>query len=317
MNNIVHDNIDYESFPSFEHSPGGSHHAFIHEFLETGPMPSVSHPQTHTETLQPNMPQDGRTRGDILVDELMMLIKAPFDSRANMSQLLHDLKHHEDAFDRTILREGSKSSLVTEYEQHYLFTAINLVCVVTSVGYHGKKSSGLDGQLRDQDLARLRNTLEWMRARVQDVRETFNVIPAANSTLQPLYIIHQTVQMVIGVDKLLQQPSFQKNQKTVERFQSFVNEPVRELLKELKNAAAHIKTTMDKGGHIDMIISQIEEFPNPQDEYFSEEVIGDNYTKATLGKGLRRVLTPEFTELFASELVASWNESILGLQCLL
>lgn len=267
-----------------------------------------------------NIPQDERTRGDLLIDELMMVIRAPFNSSADMTRLLQDLKQHDSAFYKTALWDSStliKNDPLTEYENRYLFNACNLIRMVLSVGYHGKRSSGVDGQLRDQDLAHLRLTLESMKARVQYVRGIFIGIPSARLALQPLYSIYETVQMVMGVDKLLQHPSFQKNPKTVERYQSFVNEPVRGILEELKKTADHIKNNMDQGGRIDDVLWMINEFPNPENDHFSEEVIDDDYTKATIGKGLRRILTPEFTEVFASELVASWDESILGLQCLL
>lgn len=46
MNEALHDNIDYKSFPSFDRSPKGAGDAFVHVFLNSGPKPTVS--PTHT-----------------------------------------------------------------------------------------------------------------------------------------------------------------------------------------------------------------------------------------------------------------------------
>lgn len=244
----------------------------------------------------------------------MMIIRAPFSNHANMTQLIRDLKQHLHAYEQSTPVDME----LTEDEGHYLETAVHLMKMVISVGYRGKNSKELNGQLSENDLTSLRKQLEWMVQRVVDVGEDFRGIPMAANYLQPLYIIHQSVQMVLGVEKLLQHPSFQKNQKTVQRYQLYVGEQSAEILNKLKNAADIIKDKMDGGGHIDTVIALVEEIPEGHElQHYKEEVVGDDYTKATIGKGLRRVLTPEFSEVFASELVASWNESIIGLQCLL
>lgn len=256
-------------------------------------------------------------RAGLLVDELMMLIKAPFDSRANMTQLVLDLKQSLDAYRKTAtepLFVGSARFTTPAEYAHYQI-AFTLCEMVTKVGYRDRLSTAAEDQLSDYGLAAIRKGLQSMKQWTEELEFTYDGMPNFH-ILHPLYTRHQTVTMVLGVEKLLAHPSFQRNGKTSQRYRAFVIDPAKELLAAIKKMAKHVKATMDNGGYIDVIIDYIDEIPDTSDPNLTDDVVGDNYTKATIGKALRRVLTPEFTEIFASELVASWNESIIGLQCL-
>lgn len=315
MKHELEDNIDYKSFPSFELGDGGRAD-FVHVAFETGPKISVS------RTLLLSVPpililQAARVRADLLADELMMVAKAAFDSRANMTELILSLKNNFDIYrEDESQREALKEiKCTTEDENAFFQIALDLVDIVTQLGTRDRISLATESQLPEDATVDMRIYLEDLKNDTIKMRANFERIPDFRTALHPLYTRWQVVMMIEAVDKLISHPSFQKNKKTTAQFKQFATEPAQDLKKEIKESILKVKATMQEGGYVDYIIESVEEIPEEDDALGrTDEVEVENYSKATIGRALRRVLTPEFIETFAAELKESWEESVEGLK---
>lgn len=245
-----------------------------------------------------------------------MVANAAFDSRANMTELILSLKNNfdiyrEDESQREALKE---TKCTTEDENAFFQIALDLVDMVTQLGTRDRLSLATESQLPEDATVDMRIYLEDLKNATIKMRANFERIPDFRTVLHPLYTRWKVVMMIEAIDKLVSHPSFQKNKKTTAQFKQFASEPAQELKDEIQQSVLKVKAKMQAGGYVDYIIDSVEEIPEEDDEFGrTEEVEVENYSKATIGRALRRVLTPEFIETFAAELKESWEESIEGL----
>ncbi len=263
-------------------------------------------------------------------DLLMMALRAPFEGHASLIELVGEL----DAFLNTMgdyMMSDEESC--SGYEEAHMGTTDYLGNIVVFVTL-GSKLTSRRNENAHMALADLRRVLEavcdWLK-NINTKKSTF--IPRHVDTLEPLYMAHQIAHMVLATEKFLNHKDVQASVAMRQSFTKYAGDLAREIATKVKEKVKEVRKTVDNGGFLDKIVDWVEEGPalgqkkpcvdgwvdgKPQmgTQEYSDDVVDEDYSRATIGRGLRQVLDRDFLEIFASQLVTSWEESIIGLECL-
>jgi len=205
------------------------------------------------------------------------------------------------------------SGLLTPYEACQVSIGLRLIDVVLSSCVHNKLSSNAFTKVPYfciTDLVRLLENLKNVKLIDVDAPGYF---PDFEKTLHPLYIAYDAASMVIATEKFLHAENGDVNDATREDFAD-VGKLGREVQHAVVGKAQKVRKRMNKGGWIDWLVDSIVEEPEGKDVNMDPR--DARYYEASPGRSLRRIITPDFTEWFAGELVDSWKESVMGLAAL-
>jgi hypothetical protein len=237
-----------------------------------------------------------------------MVLKSPFEGQTSVGTRLLQLEKSFASFN-----DDLPSGLLTPYETCQVSIGLRLIDIVLTSCLYNKQSNR--GFTRAPyfcivDLIKFLSNLK--NVNLIDVH-ALGYFPNFEKTLHPLYISYDAASMAIATEKFLHAKAIDVNEATKEDF-AVVAKLGREVQHAVVNKAKEVQKRMNEGGWIDWLVDSIVEEPEGKDVNMDPKT--REYYEETPGRSLRRMLTPEFTEWFAGELVDSWKESVMGLAAL-
>lgn len=293
MRSHLHDNLDYKNFPNYQ-LPNRT--PFVHCF-SLGPKPS-----------------EERMKGELLIDQLNMVLRSPLETRSALTEMIFDL---DKDFESVTLPSSDQDHHFTGLETYHLSVAGAIKdCIIHTcldIPKHMSSDEPHSTLFPREQFFYLGTALDSIMLIVDTVVNEKNedYIPDFKNTLHVLYKAHQITSLALASDEFFSHPNVPLNVASRSQYKMEIGNRARESQKVLRRKIELVMAAMAKRNYLNKIIDWVEEMPEADSE-FVEEIEDDDYTQATLGRCLRTILDHDFIESFAQELVESWDESLRG-----